>query len=179
MKKVFTTLAVVTLFTAAAGAQTSNNGSLALSGEVEGSIVLSFHQHTSGGITLNSGDGTAAAGSALSTVSMYGTSDGIVSGTNFVKSSQSDGFTLTGPFDVQVDKANVTSSSYSLTAQLSTSDSSQWTLAGNTLSASSPVTVVTSGVYAVRTPLTLAVKFPSSMNAGAVSNTINFIVTAQ
>lgn len=180
MKKTLTLMAaIVMLFTAVAGADTLNNGSLALTGQVDGSIVLSFHQHTSGGITLNSGDGTAVAGASLSTVSMYGTTDGIVAGTNFVKSSQSDGFTLTGPFDVQVDKANITSGGYTLTAQLASSDNSQWTLGGTPLTSGSPATVVTEGTYAVRTPLTLAVKFPSSMNAGSVSNTINFVATAQ
>ena len=170
---------IVTLFTAVAGAQTTNNGSLALTGEVQGSITMSFHQHTDGGFTLNSGDGTGTAAASLSTVSMYGTADGIVAGTNFVKSSQANGFTLTGPVDIQVDKANVTSDGFNLTAQLQTADSSEWTLAGTSLSSSSPASVVTGGTYAVRTPLTLAVKFPSSMNAAAVTNTINFVVTAQ
>jgi hypothetical protein len=180
MKQTLTiTAAIVMLLTGVAGAQTANNGSLALTGQVDGSIVLSFHQNTSGGITLTAGDGSAAAGASLSTVSMYGTSNGIVAGTNFTKTNQSDGFTLSGPFDVQVDKANITSGSYTLTAQLQNSDSSQWTLGGTLLSSSSPATVVSEGTYAVRTPLTLSVKFPSSMNAGSVSNTINFVATAQ
>ncbi|MGJ5815260.1 hypothetical protein [Paludibaculum fermentans] len=180
MKKTLAMAAtIVMMLTATAGAQTTNNGSLALTGQVDGSIVLSFHQNTSGGFTLSSGDGTAAAGASLSTVSMYGTGEGPVAGSNFVKSNQSDGFTLSGPMDVQVDKANITSSGYTLTAQLASSDSSEWTLGGASLNSTNPVMVVSNGTYATRTPLSLSVKFPSSMNSGSVSNTINFVATAQ
>ncbi|QOY86570.1 hypothetical protein [Paludibaculum fermentans] len=180
MKKTLAMAAtIVMMLTATAGAQTANTGSLALTGQVDGSIILSFHQNTSGGFTLTSGDGTAAAGANLSTVSMYGTATGIVAGSNFVKTNQVDGFTLSGPMDVQVDKANITSSGYTLSAQLTSSDSSEWSLGGASLNSTSPVVVVSEGSYAARTPLTLSVKFPTSMNSGSVSNTINFVATAQ
>ena len=178
-RNLFLAFVIVTLFTAVAGAQTSSNGTLALTGDVQGSITMSFHQHTDGGFTLTSGDGTGVAGTSLSTVSMYGTPTGIVAGTNFVKTNQADGFTLTGPVDVQVDKANISSAGFNLSAQMLSADSCEWNLNSNALSSSSPTQVVTGGSYALRTPLTLAVKIPSSMSAAAVTNTINFTVTAQ
>lgn len=153
------------------------NGTLSLTGEVDASLVLAFHQDTSGGITINNGDGTATAASSLSTVSMYGTANGVVAGTNFTKTTQSDGFTLTGIFDYQVDKANVTSSNFTLTATLQNSDNLQWTLNGSGLANGSQTTVTSNGLYTVRYPVTLAVKVPNTETAGSKSNTIVFTVT--
>ena len=165
-------------FAAIAGAAGQGaNGTLALTGEVDASLILTFHQNTSNGITINTGDGTATATSSLSTVSMYGTADGVVAGTNFTKTKQADGFTLTGVFDYQVDKANVNSSNFTLTASLQASDNLQWTLNGSGVTNGSQTQLTTNGLYATRYPTTLAVKVPSSEAAGSKSNTIVFTVT--
>jgi hypothetical protein len=117
-----------------ANAQTVNNGgSLALTGTVEGSILFIFHQDNSGGVTINTGDGTSAAAASLSTVSMFGTADGIVGGTNFTKTKVSGGFTLSGTYKVEVDKANVTSTGFNLGAQMQGSDGITWSVEGSAL----------------------------------------------
>ena len=177
--KLVLTAAMVLVFGAVARASGPSpaNGTLALTGEVDASVVLAFHQDTSGGITLNAGDGTAIATSSLSTLSMYGTANGIVAGTNFTKSNQADGFTLTGVFDYQVDKANVSSSTFTVTATLQTADTLQWTLNSASVVNGSPTQLTNNGTYGTRYPTTLAVKIPKTEAAGSKSNTIVFTVT--
>ena len=164
---------------AVANAQTTAGGTLLLSGTLQPSIILQFHQNPSNGIQITGGDGTSAATASLSTVAMYGTPNGLQGSTNFTKTQQSDGFTLTGTFNVEVNAANVgESAGYTLTAQLSTVDAAQWSLNGSTVTNSSPLTVTATGTYGVQTPTTLAVKFPATMLSGGVGNTINFSATA-
>lgn len=179
MKKTIILAAAMAMSFAGAGKASGQgaNGTLALTGEVDASLILTFHQNTSQGITINSGDGTATAGASLSTISMYGTADGLVSGTNFTKSKQSDGFTLTGVFDYQVDKANVSSSNFTLAASLQTADNLQWTLNGSGVANGSQTQLTNNGLYGTRYPTTLAVKVPNTEAAGSKSNTIVFTVT--
>lgn len=154
------------------------NGTLALTGEVDASLVLEFHQNIQGtGFTINTGDGTAIAGASLSTVSKYGTADGVIDETNFTKTTQTDGFTLTGKFDYQVNKANLASPDFKLTASLQSADNLQWTLNGSSLTQGSETQLTGGGLYATRYHATLAVKVPNSASAGSKSNTIVFTVT--
>src|SRR5271166_5960669 len=103
-------LSAATCFLAAgvANAQTTGAGTLALNGTVQASMAVQFHQNTSNGIQMTSGDGSSAAVASLSTVVMYSTPNGLMSGTNFTKTQQSNGFTLTGVFNVLVNVANIT-----------------------------------------------------------------------
>jgi hypothetical protein len=180
MKKTLISLSAIALFAAAANAQgTTGGGTLQLSGTLQPSIILLFHQNPSNGIQITSGDGSSAAAASLSTVAMYGTANGLLAGTNFTKTQQTDGFTLTGTFNVEVDAANVgESAGYTLTAQLQSLDAAQWSLNGSSVTSSAPLTVTSTGTYATQTPTTLAVKFPASIASGAVGNTINFSATA-
>ena len=180
MKKNSVLIAAMVLSCAAVASASglAANGSLALTGEVDGSLVLAFHQNVQGtGFTINTGDGTATAGASLATVSKYGTADGVIDESNFTKTTQSDGFTLTGKFDYQVDKANITSSNYTLAASLQNSDTLQWTLDGASLTHGSQTQMTGTGLYATRYHTTLAVKIPNSETAGSKSNTIVFTVT--
>ena len=175
-----------TIFLAAAGilclgiianAQVVNaGGSLALTGTVEGSILLTFHQN--GGIQL-SGDGTSSVSAALTNVSMYGTPDGnFVAGANFVKTTTAGtGFTMTGTYNVKVEKANTLSDNYDLLAALNASDSNYgWTVNSQTLS-TTPVTVSTAQTYGSQTLQTLVISVPATSNAASVSNSIIYSVT--
>ena len=177
-----------TIFLAAAGilclgiianAQVVNaGGSLALTGTVEGSILLTFHQNTGGGITLG-GDGTSSASAALTTVSMYGTPDGaFAAGANFVKSTTpGTGFTMTGTYNVKVEKANTSSDNYDLLAALNASDANYgWTVNGQTLGTVA-VTVSTAQTYGSQTLQTLVISVPATSNAASVSNSIIYSVT--
>jgi hypothetical protein len=181
MKKgIILAAAMVLGFDAAARADSlTSGGTLQLSGEVDASIVMKFHQHISGGgFSITDGDGTSAATTDMTTTSMYSTPDGPIADANFTKTTQSDGYTLTGTFDYQVDVANQTTSNFTLTANLQSSDSATWKLGTNTIVNGSDTTLTSIGTYALRTPVTLSVKFPKTMAAGAVGNTINFKLTA-
>lgn len=162
-----------------ANAQVVNaGGSLALTGTVEGSILLTFHQNTSGGITLG-GDGTSSASAALTTVSMYGTPDGVfAAGANFVKSSTPGaGFTMSGTYNVKVDQANTSSASYNLQAALNSSDANYgWAVNGQTLSTIA-ATVSTGQTYGSQTLQTLVIDVPVTSAAAAVNNSIIYSVT--
>ena len=168
--------AVVLVLGAAAHATSPANGSLAVTGKVDASVSLTFHQDTNGGFNITSGDGSSIAGASLSTVSMYGTADGLISGANFTKTTQSDGFTLTGKFDYQVDKANLGSTDFTLTATMQAADNLQWTLNGSSVANGSQLQLTNSGIYTTRYPTTLAVKVPNSQAAGSINNTIVFTV---
>ena len=165
---------------AVASAANPASGSLALTGEVDASVTMLFHQHTlGGGISLDTGDGTGTATTSLTTVSKYGTPDGqMLDGGNFTKSTQSDGFTMTGVVDIQVFKANNASSSYTLSATLQTADNLLWSLNTASVVNGSQTQLTSAGIYGgSRFPTTIAIKIPNSQAAGTVNNTIVFTVT--
>jgi len=182
MKKNLVFTAAIALFFGGAAYATnpSNNGTLALTGEVDGSIALQVLALESGGITLTGGGGTSAATAAIAPVSYYGTANNaIVSG--FTKTSDSTHIILTGGFAVQVDKANITSSNYALTASVTSSDGNAWNLDTVNLT-SSASTALLSGTSSYATPVTqtLIVTVPTSAAASttAISGTVNLTATA-
>jgi hypothetical protein len=180
-KPLVLTAATMLLFGAAArAAGPSADGSLALTGEVDASVAMIFHQHTlGGGISLDTGDGSGTATSSLSTVSKYGTPDGqSADGGNWTKTTQSDGFTLTGVVDVQVFKANNASSNYTLDATLQTADNLIWKINTASMVNGSETQLTTLGIYGgSRFATTIAIKIPNTEGAGSKSNTIVFTVT--
>ena len=169
------------LFGAAArAAGPSADGSLALTGEVDASVAMIFHQHTlGGGISLDTGDGSGTATSSLSTVSKYGTPDGqSADGGNWTKTTQSDGFTLTGVVDVSVFKTNITSTNYTLNATLQAVDNLVWTLNGANVANGSQTQLTALGSYgSARFATTIAIKILNTLGAGVIGNTIDFTVT--
>ena len=181
MKKTLVlTAAVVLSFGAIANASNpGTGGTLALTGEVDGSIALQIKTSDSGPITLASGANTAAATASIAAVSYYGTADNSsVSG--FVKSHDSSNIILTGNFDVQVDKANITSTDYTLTAKMSSAtDGLSWSLGGQTLGGSD-ATVSSTDSYATPVTHALVIKVPTSSGASTtlINNTIDLTATA-
>jgi hypothetical protein len=183
MKKNLVVTAALALFfgVGAYASGVSNGGSLALTGEVDGSIALQVLALESGGITLTGGGGTSAATAATGAVSYYGTADNASTANGFVKTSDSTHIILTGGFAVQVDKANLTSSNYALTASVTSSDGNAWKLDTVTLT-SSASTALLGGTSSYATPVTqtLVITVPTSAAAGAsaISGTINLTATA-
>src|SRR3569832_499810 len=107
MKK--TLIAIAALFTAAGAFAATSSGTLTVTGTVESSINLTIE--SAGGTT--SGTGTAAATSALGSSSKYGTAP-----TGFTLARGASNWTLSSTVGVQVDKANLTSTDYTLPALL-------------------------------------------------------------
>lgn len=181
MKKALVLTAVTLLsFGAVASATgTSTGGTLALTGEVDGSIALQVKTSEANPITL-SGANTSAATATIPAVSYYGTADNSSVG-GFVKTHDSSDIILTGNFDVRVDQANTGSSAYTLTAALQSADGLTWTLDGTTLSTSQSTALSSTAAYGSAATQALVIKVPTSVAASstAISNTINLTATAQ
>jgi len=164
--------ACATLFSFPAGATTAS-GTVAVTATVGSSVSLTFVTDPSG-ITL-SGTGTSAATIAFGSVQAYG---GVVP-VNVTKSvNGTTNWKLSTPFDVVVQVANQTSSNYTLTAQLNTADGvNTWQIGATTVTSASAASLTTTGAYGT-TVYTLNLTIPFSEAAGAISNTINFVATA-
>jgi len=163
---VFATLVIANQALAA-----TSSGTLTVTGTVESSISLTVE--SAGGTT--SGTGTAAATSALGSISKYGSAP-----TGFTLARGASNWTLSSTVGVQVDKANLTSTDYTLTAQLGSAPSSgvTWKLNGSTLSDSAATTLTSTGTYGSTGSYSWDVVVADSAAAAAIDNTINFTATS-
>ncbi len=162
------------LMSGLAGAQTTSSGTLAVSAELASSINLTFVTDGSG-VTLG-GSGTNAASLDFGTVSQYGTPP-----TNVTRSIGASTFTVSTPFDISVTKSNITSANYTLGAVLENVDAvNSYTIDTLALptSPTAPVSLTVVGAYASNASHTLALIIPFSENAVSISNTIDFLATA-
>jgi len=146
----------------------------AQSGSAAGSLTLTFSSNASG-ISMG-GTGTSSASIAFGSVRAYGGSvpTGVTKSLNGTTN-----WTLSTPINVEVTKSGVTSASYTMTAQLKTSDATlTWKLGSATVTSASPATVTTSGVYGSSTPYTFSLTIPFSASARSVNNTVDIVVTS-
>ena len=167
--------AVVLLLAAAASAQTVQNGAgtLALGGQVDGSLSLILNQDSNGASFLT-GDGTPTATMTYGEVSYYGTANGLL-GSKFTKTSDGSGFTLTTTFDITVNEANLPSSeSCHVTAQMNGPDGLTWSVNSTTVTSASATSVITGLAYATKTPYPMAVTIPITQDHANLNNTFNF-----
>jgi predicted secreted protein len=171
MKKFVLALAVTTLTASVAMADTSS-GTLTVTGTVASSINLTIE--SAGGTT--SGTGTAAATSALGTISKYGSS----APTGFTLARGASDWTLSSTVGVKVDKANLTSTDYTLTAQLGSAPASgiTWKLNGSTLSDSAASTLTSTGTYGSTGSYSWDIVVADSAAAAAIDNSIDFTATS-
>ncbi|HEX8251578.1 MAG TPA: hypothetical protein VF846_00410 [Thermoanaerobaculia bacterium] len=169
MKK-FAMAAGIMMFAAVASADTSN-GTLTVTGTVASSINLTIQ--SAGGTT--SGTGTAAATSALDTVSKYSAAP-----TGFTLTRGASDWTLSANIGVRVDKANLTSTDYTLTAQLGGAPPTGvvWKVNNSTLSNSSPTTLTATGAYGQTESFPWAIVTADSAAAGSINNSITFVATS-
>ena len=169
MKK-FVLAATVMMFATVASAATSS-GTLTVTGTVESSINLTIE--SAGGTT--SGTGTAAVTSDLGTISKYGSAP-----TGFTLAGGASDWTLSSTVGVKVEKANLTSTDYTLTAQLGSAPASGvvWKLNGSTLSDSAATTLTSTGTYASTGSYSWDVVIADSAAAAAIDNSIDFTATS-
>jgi hypothetical protein len=170
MKKLVILAAAVLMVASAAMADTSS-GTLTVTGTVESSINLTIE--SAGGTT--SGTGTAAATSALGSISKFGSAP-----TGFTLARGASNWTLSSTIGVKVDKANLTSTDYTLTAQLGSAPASgiTWKLNGSTLSDSSATTLTSTGTYGSTGSYSWDVVVADSAAAAAIDNAIDFTATS-
>jgi predicted secreted protein len=170
MKKMIFAAALTLAVASVASAETST-GTLTVTGTVESSINLTIE--SAGGTT--SGTGTAAATSALGSISKYGAAP-----TGFTLARGASDWTISSTVGVKVDKANLTSTDYTLTASLSAAPNSGvvWKLNGSTLSDSGDATLTSTGTYGSTGSYSWDIVVADSAAAGAVDNAINFEATS-
>lgn len=170
--KLFTLfLAAVLAMPVLAAAQTAS-GTLAVTATVQSSISMVFNTDASG-VTLG-GAGTNAATLDFGNISAYGTLS-----PNVGRSVAASSFTVSTPFDVLVSSANSSSANYTLKAQLNSADATNnWALNSTAITSASQATLTSTGTYGSGAAYTLALTVPFSSSAAAISNTINFVASA-
>jgi predicted secreted protein len=148
-----------------------SSGTLTVTGTVISSITLTVE--SAGGTT--SGTGTEAATSALGSVSKFGSAP-----TGFTLARGASNWALSSTVGVKVDKANLTSTDYTLTAQLGSAPASgvTWRLNGSTLSDSAATTLTSTGTYGSTGSYSWDIIVADSAAAAAIDNTINFTAVA-
>ncbi len=168
-----TILGLATLVSSPVFAATTASGTVAVTATVASSVSLTFVTDPAG-ITLG-GTGTSAATVAFGNVQAYG---GVVPANVTKTVTGTTSFTLSTPFDVVVAVANQVSPTYTLTAQLAAADATDtWKVGASTVTSAAAVTVTAAGAYG-STAYNLGLTIPFTKAAGAITNTINFVATA-
>jgi predicted secreted protein len=170
MKKAILAFAAMLAVAGGAAAATSS-GTLTVTGTIESSISLTVE--SAGGTT--SGTGTAAATSALGNISKWGSAP-----TGFTLAKGPSNWTLSSTVGVKVEKANLTSTDYTLTAQLGSAAASgvTWKLNGSTLSDSAATTLTSTGTYGSTGSYSWDIVVADSASAAAMDNAVNFTATS-
>lgn len=170
MKK-FVLITAATMMIATGAMADTSSGTLTVTGTVASSINLTIE--SAGGTT--SGTGTAAATSALGSISKYSAAP-----TGFTLARGASNWTLSSTVGVKVNKANLTSTDHTLTAQLGAAPASgnTWKLNGSTLSDSAATTLTSTGTYGSTGSYSWDIVIADSAAAGAVDNVIQFTATS-
>lgn len=171
--KMFSKLAVVSTLLGLAGVASASesSGTLMVTGTIESSISLTIE--SAGGST--SGMGTDAASSALGSISKYGSAP-----TGFTLARGASNWTLSSTVGVKVEKANLTSTDYTLVASLGSAPASgvTWKLNGSTLSDSAATTLTSTGSYGSTGSYAWDIVVADSAAAAEIDNAINFTATS-
>ncbi|HEX7155366.1 MAG TPA: hypothetical protein VF618_28120 [Thermoanaerobaculia bacterium] len=170
MKKFAIAVLATVAISSSAFAATSS-GTLTVTGTVESSISLTIE--SAGGTT--SGTGTDAATSALGSISRFSAAP-----TGFTLARGASDWTLSSTVGVKVSKANLTSTDYTLTAQLGAAPASGivWKLNGSTLSDSAAATLTSTGTYESTGSYSWDIVVANSAAAAAIDNSISFTATS-
>jgi len=152
---------------------TSASATMAVSVTVASSISFVIQSDASGLALTNSG--TSAVTASFGTMSAYGGT--VPTGVTRTVNGTTN-WKISTPFDAVIAVANQTSSNYTLTAQLASSDSTNtWQIGATTITSASAATLTSTGTYGT-TVFTFSLTIPFTEAAGAISNTINFVATA-
>ena len=171
MKKYLVLATIIGLGITGGASAATSSATLTVTGTIESSISMTIE--SAGGTT--SGTGTAAATSDLGNISKYGSAP-----TGFTLARGASNWTLSSTVGVQVDKANLTSTDYTLTAQLGSAPASgvTWKLNGSTLSDSAATTLTSTGTYGSAGSYSWDIVVADSAAAAAIDNAINFTATS-
>ena len=152
---------------------TSASATMAVSVTVASSVSFVIQSDASGLTLTNSG--TSAVTASFGTMSAYGGT--VPTGVTRTVNAPTN-WKISTPFDVVIQLANQTSSNYTLTGQLSSSDSTNtWQVGTTTITSASAATITSTGSYGT-TALTFSLTIPFSESAGTISNTVNFVAVS-
>jgi hypothetical protein len=166
-------LLVIAMCGQGTGWATTSSSAMAVTMTVAGSLSFVLQTDASGLTLTNSG--TSSVTAAFGTMSAYGGT--VPTGVTRTVNAPTN-WKVSTPFDANIQIANQTSSNYTLTAQLASSDSTNtWAINTTTITSSSAATLTSTGAYGT-TSYTLNLTIPFSEAAGLISNTINFVATA-
>jgi hypothetical protein len=186
MKKIlFSTLLSVAVMTTlpSLNAQITSSGAFTVTATIEPCISLTFVSDGSGK-ALASGSGSGTAALDFGNIQAYGyTPPTGVTQALVGSGASATAFTVSTPFDVLVMQANTISTSYTLSAALNATDANDtWSVGGHAVPSTTPVQITALGTYASATSYAVLLTVPFANNAStgllAVSNTINFVATA-
>jgi hypothetical protein len=156
---------------APAAAQTAS-GTLNASLVNKSGIAIVFNSDPSG--VVLGGAGTSAASLNFGNVAMY-----LAPPPRVGLTRTATDFTVSSPFDTHVIVGGVATASYRLRAALQSAPGLYtYKFDGIALTTTGAVVVAADPNYGTDVPHTLSLTVPSTAPAGAVSNTINFVVTA-
>jgi predicted secreted protein len=164
-------ISVLLLGTAGSAAAATSSGTLTVTGTIESSISLTIE--SAGGVA--SGTGTGAANSDLGSISKYGSAP-----TGFTLARGASDWTLSSTVGVKVEKANLTSTDYTLTSQLGSAPASgvAWKLNGSTLSDAAETTLTSTGTYGSTGSYSWDIVVADSAAAAAIDNVVSFTATS-
>ena len=170
MKKIFAVAIATLAFATVASADTAQ-GTLTVTGTVQSSISLTIE--SAGGTT--SGTGTAAATSALGSIAKYSSAP-----TGFTLARGASNWTLSSTVGVKVEKANLTSTDYTLGAVLGSAPATGivWKLNGSSLNDSSDTILTSTGTYGSTGSYSWDIVVADSAAAAAIDNSITFTATS-
>ncbi|MEO8379735.1 MAG: hypothetical protein ABI779_08740 [Acidobacteriota bacterium] len=167
-------LSTLAISTSVQAAGETANGTLALSGEIVGSITLTVEEVAGSGTF--GGDGTATATADLGTFSKYGAAPA----TGFTRTQGASNWTIASNFGVRVVKANSASANYTLTAALNAAPTGSiaWTIDATPLTTA--LLPISTAVAYSNTPVSYAftIAIPDATATPVLDNTINFVATA-
>jgi uncharacterized lipoprotein YbaY len=158
---------------ASAQGQTSS-ATLTITAQVQSSISLVFTTDTNGVVLTGSGTNVA-------TLNFGSVSQFISPPSKVTETIGATSFTVSTPFDIRVDKSNVTSANYALTAEVQTADSvNTWMIDTFplTIVPAAATSLTVTGVYGTDVVHRLFLTIPFSAGASVISNSINFVATA-
>jgi hypothetical protein len=152
----------------------TSSGTLTVTATVQSSISLTFSTNTNGVALTGSGSNVA-------TLNFGNVSQFISPPSKVSETIAATSFTVSTPFDVSVVKSNVTSANYALTAEVQTADAvNTWMIDTFrlTIVPAAAISLTVTGVYGTNVLRTLYLTIPFSAGATVISNSINFVATA-
>jgi hypothetical protein len=158
---------------ALAQGQTSS-GTLTVTAQVQSSISLTF-------VTDPNGVALTGSGTNVATLNFGSVSQFVTPPSKVTETIAATSFTVSTPFDISVVKSNVTSANYVLTAEVQTADPvNSWMIDTFPLTVvpAAATSLTVTGVYGTNVVHTLYLTIPFSAGATVISNSINFVATA-